>query len=179
MAKLIAKTYGVALFELAAEKAQTEEFLGEFSSIRQIISVNPKFMRLMVHPQILKEAKIEVLETVFKGRVSDEMCGFLALLVTKDRFADIEAIYDYFEATVKESLGIGVVYVTTAYVLSEIHKAHINERLLEVTDYKKLEIHYSVDENLVGGIVFRIGDRVADSSIATQLNKLKKQLHSI
>ena len=178
MAKLIAKTYGGALFELAAENDKAEEYLAEFSAIRQIISVNPKFLRLMNHPQILKEEKIEALKNVFKGRVSDELCGFLELLVIKDRFGDIEDIYAYFEAAVKESLGIGVVYVTTACVLTEINKAHVMERLLEVTDYKTLEMHFAVDEQLIGGIVVRIGDRVADSSIATQLNKLKKQLHS-
>ena len=178
MAKLIAKTYGDALFELAEGMGQSGLLYDEFSAILQIIAVNPKFSQLINHPQILKEAKIEAMENVFKGRISGEMLGFLALLVTKERFGEIEAIYEHFAAAVKESLGIGVVHISTAYALGEIHKAQITERLLEVTDYDKLETHFAVEEGLIGGIVMRIGDRVADSSIATQLGRLKKQLHS-
>ena len=37
-------------------------------------------------------------------------------------------------------------------------------------------MHYDVDSELIGGMVIRIGDRVVDSSIKTQLYELKKQL---
>ena len=50
------------------------------------------------------------------------------------------------------------------------------QRLLDTTDYKKMEMHYNVDESLIGGMVVRIGDRVVDSSIKTKLNELQKEL---
>ena len=37
-------------------------------------------------------------------------------------------------------------------------------------------MHYDVDSELIGGMVIRIGDRVVDSSIKTQLYELKRQL---
>ena len=39
-----------------------------------------------------------------------------------------------------------------------------------------MEIHYSVDASLIGGMVIRIGDRVVDSSISTKLSDLQKDL---
>ena len=44
MAKLVAKAYGEALFELAMEKQNPEEFLEEAQGILQILEENP------VHP---------------------------------------------------------------------------------------------------------------------------------
>ena len=63
MAKLISKTYGEALFELAIEEDKADVFMEEIAGIRQILAENQEFSRLMNHPKILKEEKIEVLET--------------------------------------------------------------------------------------------------------------------
>jgi len=58
-------------------------------------------------------------------------------------------------------------------------KEKILKRLLETTDYQEFEIHYSVDESLIGGMVIRIGDRVVDSSIKHKLLELSRQLQKI
>ena len=42
-----------------------------------------------------------------------------------------------------------------------------------------MEMHYTVDAGLIGGIVIRIGDRVVDSSIRTKLEELQKSLMKI
>ena len=42
-----------------------------------------------------------------------------------------------------------------------------------------MEIDYSVDPELIGGIVIRIGDRVVDNSVQTKLNKLQRELMNV
>lgn len=176
MAKLISKTYGDALFELALEKKCEDSLLSEAEEVLKALSENPDFSKLMTHPKILKEEKLKILEAVFKGRVSDELTGFMTIIIKKDRFAEMEEILNYFISRVKEHKGIGVAYVTTPFTLNEIKKAAVMERLLATTSYKKMEIHYSVEEGIIGGMVIRIGDRVVDSSIRTKLEELKRQL---
>lgn len=176
MAKLISKTYGDALFELAVEKQTEEEMLAEVETVSEVLDTNPDFSKLMNHPKILKEEKLKVLEEVFKGRVSDDLSGFLTIIVKKDRFSEIEEIFSYFISKVKEHKGIGVAHVTTPLSLTDEQKKSIEEKLLETTSYDKMEIHYGVDEGLIGGMVIRIGDRVVDSSIQTKLEELKRQL---
>ena len=179
MAKLISKTYGDALFELAVEKQCEDSMLTEVETVLKALADNPDFSRLMTHPKILNEEKLRILEEVFKGRVSDELTGFLSIVVKKDRFNEMEEILRYFISRVKEYKGIGVAFVTTPLTLNEIQKAAVKERLLETTSYQKMEIHYQVDEELIGGMVVRIGDRVVDSSIRTKLEELKRQLLKI
>lgn len=176
MAKLVSKTYGEALFELAVEEGREDEFLNEITEIQNILSQNPDFARLMVHPKILKEEKLEVLKDVFKGRISEELYGFLSLVVSKDRYDEIDGILDYFVGEVKALKGIGIASVTTATDLSDSQKKAVEKRLLETTPYKSMEMHYDVDETLIGGMIIRIKDRVVDSSIHTKLNKLQREL---
>ena len=176
MAKLVSATYGEALFELAVEEGKEEEFLNEIIQLRTLLSENPDFGKLMNHPKILKENKLEVLREVFEGRISKELLGFLHLIVSKDRYDEIDHILDYFIEEVKKLKGIGIAYVTTAMDLSEAKKKEVEEKLLATTSFKEMEMHYQVDEDLIGGMVIRIGDRVVDSSVKNKLFELQRKL---
>ena len=176
MAKLVGATYGEALFELAVEEGREEELMNEVILLRELLSENPDFGKLMNHPKVLKEDKLEVLEAVFKGRVSEELVGFLHLIVSKDRYGEIDSILDYFINEVKQVKGIGVAYVATALGLSEAKKKEVEQKLLSTTSFTRMEMHYQVDESLIGGMVIRIGDRVVDSSIRSKLSGLEREL---
>lgn len=176
MAKLVSKTYGEALFELAVEEGKEDEFLSEIEVLRKVLCENPDFSKLMNHPKILKEEKLKVLEEIFKGRVSEEILGFLHLVVAKDRYREIDEILDYFTMEAKQLKGIGTACVTTAIELSDAQKKAVEQRLIDTTSFKAMEMHYRVDDNLIGGMVIRIGDRVVDSSVQTKLDKLQREL---
>lgn len=176
MAKLISKTYGDALFELAVEDEKVDVLLEEIEQLQKILAENEDFGRLMNHPKIIKEEKIEVAKTVFEGRISGELLGFLTIIISKDRYREIDEILTYFVAKVKEYKGIGIATVTTAVPLKDDQCKAVEKKLLDTTKYKSMEIHYGVDASLIGGMVIRIGDRVVDSSISTKLSELQKDL---
>ena len=179
MAERIARTYGEALYSLAVEKNKTDEFYSEVGVILTAFESNPDLFKLLNHPQITKEEKVKVIENVLKGRVSDEITGFLTIIVTKERNKDIPKILEYFIDRVKEDKGIGKATVTTAIPLDEIRKAQIKEKLIATTSYKEMEMVFDVDESLIGGMTIRIGDRVVDSSISSKLSDLTRQLYKI
>ena len=179
MAKLIAKTYGEALFETALEKEKIDEMYEEVLAIREILSENPKLVRLFDHPNIIKEEKLQVVDAVFADRLSPEMTGFLRIVIEKGRQSELDGIFAWFIARVKEHKKIGIAYVTSAAELSDRQKRQVEERLLATTAYEAFEIQFSVDEELIGGLVIRIGDRVVDSSIKSRLYEMRKDLMKI
>lgn len=179
MAKLISKTYGEALFELAVEENKTGLFLEEVSGLLTVIRENQEFGQFMNHPKIPREEKITVIENTFRDRIDKELLGFLVTIVEKDRYSEIEEILRYVIDSIKEYLKIGVAYVTTAIPLQENEKKDIEAKLLATTKYKTLECHYKVDEVLIGGMLIRMGDRVVDSSIRTKLESLERELMAI
>lgn len=179
MAKLVSKVYGDALFSLATEEDKLDGIWNEVKAIRDIIEENPDFVSVLCHPEMTQEKRRSVLEQIFKEKVSDDMMGFLHVLVNKGRFGEILAILDYFDEQAKEYKKIGVVKVLTPMPLSDAQKEQIEKKLLEVSDYESLEMHYEREESLLGGIVIRIGDRVLDNSIRTKLEGLSRQLYKV
>lgn len=179
MAKLVSKTYGDALFEIAAEENRMEAFFEEADGILTVLRENAELSKIMTHPKIVKEEKIELIENIFKGQVSDEMTGLMRMLVEKGHFGEFESVLEYFIAEVKEFKNIGIAYVKTAVELSDKQKAQIVDKLIQTTKYVEFEMHYEVDAALIGGMVIRIGDRVVDSSIQTKLYDLSRELSKI
>ena len=176
MAKLVSKVYGDALFEEAMEKNVLSQWYEEIGALRTIFLENPDLAQFLNHPQIMKEEKKKVVETIFFGKLSEGLLGFLVTVIEKGRQNDMIPICDYFTDRVKAYKKIGVVKVTSALPLSEDQKKRVEERLLETTGFVSLETEYAVDESLLGGLVIRIGDRVVDSSIKTRLEEIRRDL---
>lgn len=179
MAKLVSSTYARALFETGTESGTLDTLYEEALAVSALLKENPDFSRLMNHPKILREEKEQIMESVFKGRLSDEFTGFLKIIVANKRYADIDSIISDFILKVKDYKKIGVAYVSTPIELSESQKEAVKDKLLATTGYASMEINYSIDESLIGGMVIRIGDRVVDSSIRTKLEELRKELSGI
>lgn len=179
MAKLVSKTYGDALFELAVETDSLDMIMEEAQAVSQAFSDNAELLKILTHPKITPQEKITIVENIFKGRVSETMLGFLVTVGNKNRYTELENILAYFLNRVKEYKKIGVVSVTSATAMTEEQKAQLEAKLLDTTKYESLETDYGTDEALLGGMIIRIGDRVVDSSIRTKLTNMAKELSKI
>lgn len=176
MAKQVNSTYGDALFELAVEEKQVDSILEELTGLLQIMEENEELLSLMTHPEVLKDDKLKMLENIFQGRVSDAVMGMLLIVVKNDRSAELPAICEYVIGRLKEYKRIGIAYVTSAVRLTQEQKAKIEERLIATTDYVTMEMHYKEDASLIGGLIIRMEDRVVDSSIKRQLERMSATL---
>jgi F-type H+-transporting ATPase subunit delta len=65
--------------------------------------------------------------------------------------------------------------VTSAAPLSEASHTSLEAQLSRLTG-KRLRTHYSVNPELVGGVVARIGSTVYDGSVRGQLEALRRRL---
>ena len=179
MAKLVAGTYGDALFDFAMEENQIDSLMDEILTVQAVLEENKGLEKILVHPEIPKQKKLQVIEDVFKGRISDALTGFLRIVVTKGRYKNLPDIFAYFIARVKEYKKIGVAEVISAIPLSGEQKEKIEKKLLDTTHYETMDIEYKVDEKKIGGLMIRIGDRVVDSTIQSKLNLLTGSLLKI
>ena len=165
MAKLAASAYGQALYELAIESGSAAGYLDEVQIVLEVFKENGELTDFLNNPKISKTDKVKTMESIFDSRVRKDITGLIVLAVEKDRQNDY--------------LKIGIVSVATPMELSDRQKTEVEKRILDTTAFKKLEMNYSVDKSLIGGMVIRIGDRVVDTSIKTKLAELTKELNKI
>lgn len=179
MAKLVSKTYGDALFEVAVEGGSVDALAEETESILKIFSENEDYIKVLNHPKIPMEEKLKLVKEAFEGNVSNELLGLLLTVVEKGRFSEIEEILQYFLFEVRGYKRIGTATVTSAVALSDEQKKAVEKRLLETTSYESFLLEYQVDKSLIGGMIIKIGDRVVDSSIRTKLQSMARELSKV
>ncbi len=95
------------LFEAAVDHGNAIQLMNETAQLEKILEDNPDFDKLMKHPGIPKQEKLSMVEQVFRGRVSDDLTEFLKIVVTKERYGSLKAIFAYFTELVRESEGDG------------------------------------------------------------------------
>lgn len=179
MAKLVSKTYGDALFEVAVEGGSVDSLAEETEAILKIFSENEDYIKVLNHPKLPLEEKLSLIKEAFEGKASNELLGLLLTVVEKGRFSEIEEILRYFLFEVRGYKKIGTATVTSAVALSDEEKRQVEKRLLETTSFESFLLEYQVDESLIGGMVIKIGDRVVDSSIRTKLNNMARELSKV
>lgn len=173
---MISSIYGNALFDLAQEEDRLDAFAGEVTAVRQLFLDNEEMSRLLAHPQMVKEEKLAFLKRVFEGKISEEMMGFLSIIVEKDRYDAIIPIFDHFLSRVREHKGIGSALVASAMPLTDVQKQAVEKKLLDTTEYQSFDMDYQVEPELLGGLVIRIGDRIVDGSLKAQVDQLSRKL---
>lgn len=172
MAGRVSMLYGNALFELAVEEDNLEKMRREAELLRRIFLENEALGQMLCAPQMSRDLKMTVIGNIFQEKCSPMMMRFLTLLVDKGRVGETAAILDYFIQKAREKEKIGTAQVISAVKLTEKMKKAIEDRLLALTVYENLEMICQTDESLIGGLVIRIGDRVADLSVKTKLENM-------
>jgi F-type H+-transporting ATPase subunit delta len=170
----VARRYAQAALELAEEQKQGERLAGDLEMVLKAVKESPEFLALLKSPVISKEKKRTVLREVFKSRIGDLSFRFLNMIVEKGRedvLADI--ISEYFRLR-DDRLGIVTLDVRAATELSKSQQQTIVQRFEEMTQ-KKIRVTFSIDKQLKGGFVARIGDTVYDGSVRRQLELLRER----
>ncbi|MDK2917557.1 MAG: F-type H+-transporting ATPase subunit delta [Candidatus Petromonas sp.] len=178
MAKLVSKAYSEALFEVALEENKTDLFLDELQFVVDTFKMYPDFYELFKSPLIKVDEKKKIISEIFGDKLSDEMNNFLKIILDKRRGYYIEQIKWEFEKMVNHHKGIIKAVAVTAVPLSDEEKMSLQEKLSNVTG-KNIKLTNEIDQNLLGGVLVRIGDKVIDGSIKGRLEEMKESLSKI
>lgn len=173
MATNAAKRYAQAVFDLAKERGTLDAWQADLDALAQAMS-DPLAAVFFADPAVAEERKRAVLDTALAGS-QPEARKLARLLLERNRLAEAPRIADLYRDLVRDERGIAVAEVTTADPLPPGAEAMVRERLQALVG-KQIELRPAVDPSIIGGLVARVGDRVIDGSVVSQLRKLRARL---
>ncbi|MBO4410583.1 MAG: ATP synthase F1 subunit delta [Lachnospiraceae bacterium] len=176
MARSVENVYADALFGVASESGKEAALLRNAQTLIEALESNPELMEYVRRPELSAAEREGVFREVFSGLLEEEMSGFLSAVFEKKREEELIPILKRFRKKTEEAMGIGHVFVRTAFPVTEAQKTAIEHKVRETAGYRELRFEYETDESLVGGIVIRINDRVVDGSVKTRLSALTRDL---
>jgi len=173
----VAVTYAKALVELASEADTLQPILEEIRFLSGLLDDEPDFRVFIESPAIDSEAKRKSLENIFRGKMSDLLLNFLVILIEKKRQFLLPQVLDRCEALYNELTGQESVVATSAVPLNQEQRERL-EKALKGKLKKNVVLENRVRPEILGGLVLRYGDIVADGSIRTALEKMGGQMAS-
>lgn len=171
----VARVYAEALLQLAESQGNVDAVADEVDQIEELLRGEPKLRQMLESPAIGTDQRRDLIERVFKGRVSDTTFKFFQVVNAKKRASALPKILAAFTQLLAEKRGIVEVNVQVAQRLSSDEAKQVGDRIAAALN-KCVVLHQFVDESLIGGMIIRVGDQVIDGSVATQLRSLKRKL---
>ncbi len=173
---LVARSYATALFHTAQKQGILQRVREECRVLGEVARGKQKGLTIfMESPQISTEDKMAVFDRVLKPRVSTILIKMIHLLVTRERRGVFADITELFELMVEEAEGIDHATVETARELRMQDKLRLKDALEKYT-HRRLKIEFVVDSRLIGGLIFRYGDVLIDSSLRHGLDEIQDRL---
>jgi len=174
-AEQLGKTYARALIGAAQNAGIADKIIEQLGSVvDDCLAVSPQLRAAFASPQIDDSEKIKVIDRLFGDSCDPLLVKFLKVMAGRGRLAHIDAVRAAADAIHDEMLGRLVATVQTAVPLDDALRSKIEEQIGSIMQ-KQVRLSESVDPDLIGGMVIRVGDRVFDSSVSNRLETLARR----
>jgi F-type H+-transporting ATPase subunit delta len=170
----IATVYARALFEVAKERGDLDEVREQIGQFADALDSERALQTFFFSPYFSTEEKKDGLHKAVDG-ATDAVMNFLELLVEKHRMPAIFRIRRELDAMWRKENQMLPVQLTSAIPLDEQTVADLGRTIGERTG-RKVDVTASVNPDILGGIVLRVGNSILDASIRNRLESLRKQV---
>jgi len=168
----IAEVYGRSLFEVASEHDKTDEIREQLGQFAEALDADRDLAIYFFSPYFSTQEKKDGLARLLDG-ADDALVNFLELLIEKHRMPAIFRIRRYYDSLWEQAHQILPVRIATAIALDEGVAKQLGEQI-EKTTGQRIELTQTVDPDILGGIVLRVGNSILDASIRNRLENLRK-----
>ncbi len=169
----VAARYALALFELADEQRKLDQVAGDLRNLESMIAGNDDLQRLIRNPVVSRAESGRAMAALLEIAGADQLTrNFIGLVAANRRLFALQAMIRGYLAELAERRGEITAEVTSAQQLSPAQTESL-EAALRTAVGGKVALSVDVDPALIGGLVVKVGSRMVDSSLKTQLQKMK------
>jgi F-type H+-transporting ATPase subunit delta len=120
--------------------------------------------------------KKAILQRITADEVNPALRNFLMLLVDRGRILFLEEIAKQYLVLLRKLNQTVLAEITSVYPLTEAQLTTLSEKVKAMTNARQVEIATTVDPDLLGGVIIKVGSRVVDASLRGQLRRIGMKL---
>jgi F-type H+-transporting ATPase subunit delta len=170
----LGSVYAKALLGAADKAGQAEQVLAELESlVTDVLDKLPQLDEAFASPRLGADAQSALIDRAFGGRMSITLIRFLKVVARHGRLDCLRAILRAAKTLYNELRGRVEITVQTAYPLSNPVRERIASKLTQMLG-REVVLDTEIKEDLLGGLVVRVGDTVYDGSLANRLLQMQE-----
>ena len=173
----IAKRYAKALLEIGEAQNVLPALTRDLERFCELFVADAEFRGFLTNPSIEGKHRDQVLVVALTklGGVHPLSRNFFRLLLRNQRIAHVDAVRAEFVERQDERAGRVRASVVTAEPLDALMRSKL-QKVLEKLFEKRVVMVPTVDKEILGGVVTRVGHRVFDGSLKAQFERLRSRL---
>jgi len=174
-----ARRYAAVLFEVVQAQGDLARVEGELNAFVALIDGHTELHTVLAHPAIPALKKRELIEQILNtsGEFSGEVRRLLLMLADRDRMGSLPDVAAAYTERMMAHNKVVNAQIVTASELPDAQRDALAKALSTAVG-ADVRLKESVDPNIMGGIVARVGSVVYDASLTRQLEKMRRQLLS-
>jgi F-type H+-transporting ATPase subunit delta len=170
----IATVYGRSLFEVANEAGKLDVVREQLGQFADALDEDRELQMFFFSPYFSTQEKKDGLDKAVTG-ADPIFQNFLELLLEKHRAPAVFRIRRELDRLWEQENQLLPVQITSAIELDTKTIKSIGDRVGDQTG-RKVDLSSSVEPDILGGIIVRVGNNVIDASIRARLDQLRKQV---
>jgi F-type H+-transporting ATPase subunit delta len=168
--------YANALADVVLEQGAAEPARKQLEDFAAAYAESTELRNFLASPAATHEEKHRVMDSILARLGSSKIIrNFLFVVVDHQRAHLLTEIVTSFEQVLRERQNVEEAVVASAVELNNNQKSSLLQTLERLTG-KKIRPKYTLEPQLMGGAVVRIGDMIYDGSLQKRLNVLRAQL---
>lgn len=172
----VATPYALALLDLSTDRNELLVVRKQLDKVVQLTSESKELAMAFSNPTItVEERKAVVTSLATATSLTTTTRHFLLVLAEKGRLAVLSDIAETFGRLADERTGVARAEVVSSAPLDAGQEVRLKAKLRTLTG-KDVELSNKVDASLIGGLRVHVGGQVFDTSVATQLRKLREAI---
>lgn len=168
----LAGRYASALFDLARDQRQIESVGRSLDALSQALLDSKDFAELVASPLVSRDEAGKAFAALAPQLGLDPITSnFVGVLARNGRKNELRAVIRAFRRLAAEHRGEATAEIVTARPLGDDQLAALKAQL-RTRAGRDVNIDATVDPDILGGIVVKLGSQQIDASIRTKLNRL-------
>ena len=169
----VAARYALALFELADDERKLDQVAEDLKAVEALLHESDDLRRLIANPVVSRAESGRAMAALLDKSGADPLTrNFIGLVAANRRLFALPAMIKAYLAELAERRGEVTAEVVSATRLTDSQSQAL-ETALQNALGGKVALSHSVDPGLIGGLVVKVGSRMVDSSLRTQLQKMR------
>ena len=165
--------YASALFELAGTDTLLNQVSEDLAAFDSLIQENDDLNNLIRSPIISRDEQGAALAAILeKAGMGDLTQRFIGLVAQNRRLFALRGMIRAFQSQLATHRGETTAEVTSARKLSDEQMTALGASLKDVVG-NKVTVDATVDPDLLGGLIVKVGSRMIDTSLKTKLQQLR------
>ncbi len=172
----VSQRYALALYDLALEKSQVDEFASNMEDFMRMYNANDNLKNFVRNPTYSIEDQKIVFDKILNiMNVNQIIKNFFLVLITKKRIFFLEQIIKEFLKLISTKKGQVAANLISSKIIDDKTILDI-EKEISSSINRSIKLDCKIDNSLIGGVIIQIGSLMIDTSIKNKLQKYKKKM---